>query len=183
MNNLSKVLLFATGAVIGSVVTWKLIKTKYERIAQEEIDSVKVHANKTPRPSNNEKSRLEELEELKAYLERIKENGYAEAMHRKEVIKHDEEGMVEMNKPYVITPEEFEDSMYTVMSLTCYADNVLEDDWGEIIENPEELVGADYYTHFGEYEEDSVFIRNDEEQTDYELLRDLRKYSDVNPTE
>ena len=38
---LSNFIIFATGAVIGSVVTWKIIKTKYEQIAQEEIDSVK----------------------------------------------------------------------------------------------------------------------------------------------
>ena len=40
-STLSKVLIFAAGAAIGSAVTWKLIKEKYERIAQEEIDSVK----------------------------------------------------------------------------------------------------------------------------------------------
>ena len=35
------VLMFAAGAAIGSAVTWKVVKTKYERIAQEEIESVK----------------------------------------------------------------------------------------------------------------------------------------------
>ena len=35
------VLIFAAGAAIGSAVTWKLIKTKYEQIANEEIESVK----------------------------------------------------------------------------------------------------------------------------------------------
>lgn len=35
------VLVFAAGAAIGSAVTWKVVKTKYERIAQEEIESVK----------------------------------------------------------------------------------------------------------------------------------------------
>lgn len=34
-------IMFAVGAAIGSAVTWKVVKTKYERIAQEEIDSVK----------------------------------------------------------------------------------------------------------------------------------------------
>ena len=38
---LSNFIIFATGAAIGSVVTWKIVKTKYEQIAQEEIDSVK----------------------------------------------------------------------------------------------------------------------------------------------
>lgn len=36
-----KLLIFGIGAAIGSVVTWKLVKTKYERIADEEIESVK----------------------------------------------------------------------------------------------------------------------------------------------
>lgn len=35
------VIAFATGAVIGSVVTWKVVKTKYEQIADEEIQSVR----------------------------------------------------------------------------------------------------------------------------------------------
>ena len=40
-DTLCKFFLFTAGAAIGSVVTWKLVKTKYEQIAQEEIDSVK----------------------------------------------------------------------------------------------------------------------------------------------
>ena len=40
-NQLSNIIIFAAGAAIGSAVTWKLLKTKYEQIAQEEIDSVK----------------------------------------------------------------------------------------------------------------------------------------------
>lgn len=35
------ILLFTVGAAIGSAVTWKVVKTKYEQIVQEEIDSVK----------------------------------------------------------------------------------------------------------------------------------------------
>lgn len=34
-------IMFTTGAAIGSLVTWKVVETKYSRIAQEEIDSVK----------------------------------------------------------------------------------------------------------------------------------------------
>ena len=39
--NMINFLMFAVGAAIGSAVTWKLVKTKYERIANEEIESVK----------------------------------------------------------------------------------------------------------------------------------------------
>ena len=34
-------IVFAAGAAIGSVITWKVLKDKYEKLAQEEIDSVK----------------------------------------------------------------------------------------------------------------------------------------------
>ena len=39
--NLLTSLAFVAGAAAGSAITWKLLKTKYEKIAQEEIDSVK----------------------------------------------------------------------------------------------------------------------------------------------
>ena len=40
MNKLWGVFIFAAGAAIGSVVTWKIVKRKYERRAQEEIEWV-----------------------------------------------------------------------------------------------------------------------------------------------
>lgn len=40
-NMLVKAFIFVAGAAIGSAVTWKVVKTKYEQIAQEEIKSVK----------------------------------------------------------------------------------------------------------------------------------------------
>ena len=40
-NILSNAIMFAAGAAVGSVVTWKLIKTKYEQLVQEEIESVR----------------------------------------------------------------------------------------------------------------------------------------------
>ena len=42
----------------------------------------------------------------------------------------------------------------------------------------EECVGLDSLTHFGEYEEDSVFVRNDNLKIDYEILRDEDDYYD-----
>ena len=40
-NKVINVLAFSVGAAIGSVITWKVVETKYKKIAQEEIDSVK----------------------------------------------------------------------------------------------------------------------------------------------
>ena len=80
--------------------------------------------------------------------------------------------------PYVISPEEFGEVGYTQVSLTYYADGILADENGEIVDDIEEIVG-DALEHFGEYEDDSVYCRSDPKKCDYEILQDLRRYADV----
>ena len=41
------------------------------------------------------------------------------------------------------------------------------------------VVGLESLAHFGEYEDDSVFVRNDRLKCDYEILLDQRTCSDV----
>jgi hypothetical protein len=85
-----------------------------------------------------------------------------------------------VDKPYVITPEEFGDlDDYETISLTYYADLILADDNDVIVDDIEDVVGFDSLNSFGEYEDDSVFVRNDRLKCDYEILLDQRKYSDV----
>lgn len=180
-NKVTSFIIFAAGAAIGSIVTWKLVKTKYERIAKEEIDSVKEVFSKkkdtAPKPVEPEKIEVEkeEPEQPKAYdyTEILSKYGY-----RKD--EEDEEKGEQMKEgPYVISPDEFGENGYTLESFTYYADDVLTDEFDEIVYDLESTVGEDFASHFGEYEEDSVFIRNDELETDFEILRDLRNYSDV----
>jgi hypothetical protein len=40
-------------------------------------------------------------------------------------------------------------------------------------------VGEESLEHFGEYEEDTVFVRNDHLMTGYEIQRDYRTYAEV----
>ena len=60
--SLNSVLIFTAGAVIGSLITWKLVKTKYENIANEEIASVKETFSKYNKCENE--SEDEEPEDL-----------------------------------------------------------------------------------------------------------------------
>lgn len=84
------------------------------------------------------------------------------------------------NKPYVISPDEFgEFEDYDTISLTYYADQVLVDDGGDKIEDVDDVVGMESLTRFGEYEDDSVFVRNDRLRCDYEILMDERTYSEA----
>lgn len=84
--------------------------------------------------------------------------------------------------PYVISPDEFDElDGYTPISLTYFADGVLSDENGVIIDDVEEIVG-DGLNHFGEYEEDAVYVRNDAKRCDYEILKDERKYDEFRKT-
>ena len=67
------------------------------------------------------------------------------------------------------------------ISLIYFDDGILSDENGVIIDEPEDIVG-DALNHFGEYEEDSVFVRSDPKRCDYEILRDLRSYAEFRST-
>ena len=80
----------------------------------------------------------------------------------------------------MISPEEFgEFEEYEKISLTYYADQVLTDENDEEVDNVEECVGVESLNHFGDYEDDSVFVRNDRLKCDYEILLDQRNYTSI----
>lgn len=173
MSKITNLFIFAAGAAIGSAVTWKILKTKYERLAQEEIDSVKEVFSRRAKQTDE----LADNVDQDRYENILKDEGYVQSsdIEEKEV-----PSKMRAVKPYVITPEEFGDQDgYDISTLTYYSDGVLTDDFDEVIEDIEGLVGEDSLEHFGEYEDDSVFVRNDISRTDYEILRDERSYSEV----
>ena len=188
MNTLNKLFIFAAGAAVGSVVTWKLVKTKYEQIANEEIESVKevfgrghnrAETNAVDEMADEEDDYEPTEEEKKDYEGMIDSTGYRNYSTKKEVKKEEKEEE-EMDKPYVISPDEFdENDDYKTVSLTYYEDGVLADEHDNVITDVEDLIGINPAEHFGEYEQDSVFVRDDANKTDYEILADNRKFGDI----
>ena len=82
----------------------------------------------------------------------------------------------------VITGAEYDDlDEYEAVTLTFYDDGVLTDDKNNVITDREHTVGDDFQNHFGEFEDDSVFIRDEERGVDYEILEETRKYSKAFP--
>lgn len=167
-NTLSKFVIFTVGAALGSAVTWKFVKTKYERIAQEEIDSVK-EAYATSKAEKEEEIIREEIRSESAKI--IEKFSYASSIEK-------EEEKVDTRRPYVIPPSDFDEVGYDTVSLEYYEDGVLVDDRGNIIRNVDEMIGIDPEEHFGEYEDDSVFVRDDRVKIDYEILRHEGSYSE-----
>ena len=180
----NKVLWFTAGVAVGAVATNHFFKTKYERLYQEDVESVK-RAFSTPQQSEPIEGDTEEVltseptpEEVKAYNEIIGAQGYStDTESPANSIGKEVKGV---KRPYVISPAEFDtEDDYEVYSLTYYADGVLTDEQNNPIENVDEMVGRDSLNHFGEYEDDSVHVRNEAMQCDFEILRDLSNYSDV----
>lgn len=185
MSKITGLVMFAVGVAVGSVVTWQYTKKKYEQIAQEEIDSVKdVFAKKEsdmevkvesehPNVQEARFDRLEDKPDLSEYAAILDKEGYIS----------EEDSQVNNDKPYIISPDSFgEFNEYEIISLTYYSDQVLADENDEKIEDVESIVGYESLAHFGEYEDDAVFVRNDRLKCDYEILMDNRLYSEVKKT-
>lgn len=86
---------------------------------------------------------------------------------------------IESTEPYIIAPEEYgEKDDYITKSWTYYSDFVLADEEGEIISDPESIIG-DALAHFGEYEDDSVHVRNDTTECDYEIIKHEKTFSEI----
>lgn len=177
-NKVINVLAFSVGAAIGSVVTWKVVETKYKNIAQEEIDSVKEAFSKKATALHNEVAKAhacleanKKADKNPSYTKVINDLGYQRETEK--------ENDVENNDVYVIPPESFGEVGYEEVSLTYYADGTLAYDDDSIVRNVEKVVGVGSLNTFGEYEDDSVFVRDDKHKIDYEILRDTRSYAAV----
>jgi len=173
----TNILLFLAGAVIGGVLGWTYAKEKYAVIAEEEINSVR------------ETFRMREAKQDKAADVAPKEGGssplpdettaYEEVLRKAGYTDCSASVSVSSPLPEVVSPEEFdEDEEYFKVELLYFADGVLTDEVNEIVPNPDEIIG-DALEHFGEYEDDSVYVRNDTRHCYYAIRRDLRKYTDV----
>ena len=191
---------FVTGLVIGSVVTYVVVKDKFEKIAQEEIDSVKeVFGRRVEKEADKKVEKIAEKE-----VEKIRKeyNEYdnltknytnyskteVEEDKDEEVCENDEDGVElfeverasDSDRPYVIDPWDFGgEEGYDTVTLNYYADDVLTDSDNNVIEDEDidDFVGKDFAEHFGEYEKDCVCVRNDRLKIDYEICRDIIKYS------
>lgn len=196
--------MFAAGAAVGSAVTWKIVKTKYDRIIQEEIDSVREAFSDrfdNFQDSDDESEDEEEEEESPELSRQInwseledvidddddedfsedEKNEYKEIASTYTSEKGGVEDMSNTAKPpYVISPYDFgELDDYNQIELTYYLDGILEDEDYHIVTDADELIGPDALTTFGEYEDDSVFVRNERLRTDFQILKDYRTYDEA----
>lgn len=170
-----------------------LAKKKYEDIADKEVESVKKSLTdfyetkkgitkskktnntidgKVKNDKNEEPSQTKTVEKYTDYSKPYR------SPDDKRVIDVKNNGQREYGRsnPYVISPHDFEVSSNKTVTLWYSDDNVLYDDDGNEIRHYADMIGEDALSHFGEYEDDSVYVRNDVQGIDYEILLDHKIY-------
>lgn len=188
---LSKLLIFAAGAGIGSAVTWKIVKTKYERIAQEEIDNVKEYYRK--KADESESAKVAEIGKkmVEGFVDGVKDTPKEESVtFLKEMYNsiitsegysdstESGEEVADTDDPYIIDADEFGDSYeYDTDSLVYYADGILATETDDVIDDIERIIGTKNLTQFDD--DNVIFVRNDRTRHDYEVTREDRTFAEV----
>lgn len=189
------------GAAVGSAVTYKFLNKKYEKICQEEIDSVKeVWAEKYAELFDEELEDEDEEEEvvsaetvkvdtnkpsISEYASILKANEYTEptnysGMSTDEEEEEEEEEIEMEDGISVIDPDEFgEEEDYDTVVFYYTSDGLLITEDDELVEDMENKVGFRALETFGRYEDDAVHVKNDNIKTYFEILKDERKYSEM----
>ncbi len=183
---------FTTGAAIGSLVTWKIMKTRCDQHIREEVEAFKKEWPKyaggsvKTEPVDWDDFEDDDEDEDEEYDPDVIVD-YHRIANRYDSALNGEEGggddvVLCVNGPVVITPDEFNsmEQGWSMYALTYYAgDGILADDW--LVEKDiEDTIGEEALECFGEHaDEDVVHVRNEQNEAHYEVVRDPRCYADV----
>lgn len=185
-NGIKNVLIFVAGIAIGAVASYKFAEAKAKQKADADIAEMREWVMSRTDSQDAEAKKEDVTEEEKDeedisldkavydYTQVLNKVSYTET-------KVEEEGEdAATAKPYVIPPNEFDEMGYATTSLTYYKDGILTDEDGDVLddEHIEFYIGKDSLQTFGQYEDDSVFVRNDTLQVDYEILYDPRTHAE-----
>lgn len=163
---LKEIIIFSAGGLVGGIAGYFICKKKYGIVEAEEVKGV-VNPHKDAAEVRESQDKYEQELYSASYVRKDKKTG-DEEWEEAEKVGPTEPEMV----PYQISPEAFADEHpeYAKSTLVYYEDN-------EVLINDEEecvdigsTIGHDAINHFGDFEKDAVFIRNEALGNDYEVL-------------
>lgn len=187
MNSLIKgVLVFAIGAAIGALTTYKMMKDRMEENNFLEEDIYEYDTEEHPRPVNRQID-MEEIELAKEDFTRSVNEKFEKKIisYNNISAKPDLTSLIEDDiKPKIITVHQFDDenTWYEKKSLWFYEkDDTVADEEEKIVDDPCALIGFEALLSFGQGSEDSdvVYVRNSELGVDYEVVRLDKSYQEV----
>lgn len=132
-------------------------------------DNVSALVRNAPRTHSKASQRKTDIKKGVVYS--IDENGEAES--------YPTEGNADI--PYGISVDDFllTKKEYDKTSLTFYKkDGTLSTEDGDVVEDINYILGADWEQYIGKYEDGIAYIRNENAGTDYEVICEDRKYTD-----
>lgn len=204
MNNIIKnAAFFVIGAAVGSGATYYILNKRLEKHyadkADSEIQSVKdVYLAKCAdldkvRKLHDAKSRMEAIIFNSGYDGKdAKDESVYEENDGDDTASDEDEEDIEADlvyptegdinpKPYSITPTEFVHSMtnFDKETLLYFEDGgmVVGANDDRVIDSPEDILGIDFTSLFGEFEEDVAYIRNETIATDFEVIKNEGRWS------
>lgn len=191
MNSVKLALSFIFGAAAGAGVTYFITKKYFQKIADEEIASVK--ARFTVEKKNvivkEDPKNIEEVVSVDAHSSIENEPSsksytpYSEYYETKEEVNDlSDDGIVEEIHP--VTPMEFNDEYanneaYEKVDLFLFSDGVVADSSFEPLKDADSYLGNNWKSHIGEYDEDVVYIRNHKINTDFCVVTDERDWAGI----
>lgn len=208
---MNKFISFALGVAVGSAGTYFAVKKAIEARTDKEIESVvetfknrfdKIESvltdeqkeelgifspskevlesepkdilQKEPYPVPDRNETQEE------YEKKMQKLGYSVGVDLSENNDQHAESIVDIESaPYVITEEEFGEFGNEEETLMLYSDGVLATEDDDPIDDIESLIG-NCLNEMGEYD-DTLYVRNQERETDYIILRSEKRWSDITP--
>jgi len=192
--SIKNIMIFLLGAGVGSAATYFVVKKHFEKITDEEIESVKQYYKselvadvKKAVSSNEETSFMTENEEkteekepdYKKIIEKMNYGDYFEKKPETKPVKEEEPDPIV--GPYIISGDAFAGDLRNEKESLYYFEkdgvfmNVITE---EVVPNGMELVGETNFERLGEFEEDVLYVRNDEKGTDYEVLLEHYAYAE-----
>ena len=198
----------STAAIAGYKIGYQRSKKHYENLADEEVASLKkamearYGAKKEEPPvDDTPKEKIPKIdipidarveEPIKGGKKKGKTVDYGEPYRTgtdqripgdpgEEKLIHIKEEEVDTTKPYIMTPEEFQDSEYETVTLFYCADKVLTDDDFNQISNIGIVGGYHNLDQMGIYDSDCLYICEPKKGIVYEILKEERTHSQIRP--
>ena len=189
---------FIGGAALGALISFALLKEKYEAQAEEEIKAMKDYYQKEMEAIDDDyekelnnlvdimdgKDKLNK-KEMDTYVDYVKKFNPGELVEEKdynapypiddeEIMEAPDVNDILYEEPFLITKESYEEDYdhFDKISVIYYdEDDVVADDRGEVISNIEEVIGLEFVDAFGDEDDPNVVhVRNGRLGSDYEIL-------------
>lgn len=185
---MKQILYFSIGAAVGAVSAWFVTKKYYEKRFAEDIDAIRGDYEE-----EYTKERIEDKIKDLGYISDdpdvvhmefskinpVNEENYNEDGTAKDPTEVNPFPNEPVDHPYTIGPDQYHDEMlFDKMTLTYYEGNdALISDEDESLEIGD-FIGRDSLDKFGEYESDTVFVRNEKMGMDFEVVLVHGSYED-----